>query len=74
MILCCMLLVLVEVLCVKFVDLLYVIWGDGGDGINFYGGLFGWVNCVVVLFDLVNLFFEVCVMCMLVMVVLVEIV
>lgn len=62
---------LVGVLCSVFVDLLYVIWGDGGDGVNLYVGLLGWVNWVVVLFDLVNLLFEVCVMCMLVSVVLV---
>ncbi|MBN7832149.1 mitochondrial fission ELM1 family protein, partial [Stenotrophomonas maltophilia] len=37
-----------------------VIWGDGGDGTNPYGGLLGWANRVVVSPDSVNLLSEAC--------------
>ena len=51
---------LAEILRAKFADLPHVIWGDGGDGTNPYGGLLGWANRVVVSPDSVNLLSEAC--------------
>jgi mitochondrial fission protein ELM1 len=51
---------LAEILRATFADLPHVIWGDGGDGTNPYGGLLGWANRVVVSPDSVNLLSEAC--------------
>ncbi|HFT6994027.1 TPA: mitochondrial fission ELM1 family protein [Stenotrophomonas maltophilia] len=51
---------LAEILRATFADLPHVIWGDGGDGVNPYGGLLGWANRVVVSPDSVNLLSEAC--------------
>ncbi|KOQ66337.1 mitochondrial fission ELM1 family protein [Stenotrophomonas maltophilia] len=63
---------LAEILRATFADLPHVIWGDGGDGVNPYGGLLGWANRVVVSPDSVNLLSEACATRMPVMVALAE--